>query len=359
MLNRISKHMIDQDFVKKVDDTSEELAQIQTNISTVNIREYESFKVGDDWTPAWDQMTADTPEGYKIVFTTDVYYGNFITSKSFIIDFQDSIIVPYNDNFPSVQFIGSEDVTKLVTGNPQYGQNSFIVDDVTGLSENDVGYLVDEQVRPSDSTPEINTELVKIKSVDSGTNTVTVYDMIRSNQVVGSVKFVKINTVKNPQVHNLSVSVSDTNSQPSVFYKYCENTVSKNIGVKNHVGHAVRHQFCYGAYTENIRPTHPRLNGSGQGYGITYNKCRNGFSLYTYGVKNRHTVDMGTSYSCHIENITEEEGIGVPVMLSHNGFGGNNSVNYLNCSTDNYAVNWNSQEIADEDIDKFVARDIS
>lgn len=323
-------------------------------LGTVNIKNYEEYKVGDDWTPAWDQLVLDTPEGYTIKFPTDTYYGNFITSKAYEVDFQGSLLIPYLSNSPAIKFEGTIGATYYVSGHPAYGNLGFGVTDATGLSAGDIGYLVDDAIRPVDSTPNVNVELVKIRSVVG--NLITVYDIIRSDQNTGNVRFVKVHTIKNPRVKNVKSQPTDEHTQPSIYYFACENAISKNIETENTTGHAIRHELVYGFYTDNPRIIEPHNTGSGSGYGVTAHNSRVGRIPSIYGRGTRHLVDFSSSYNCKVGKVDEEDGKSAVVVLAHNGYGGNNSVEDVTCVTNSYAVNWSAQGVLDRDLQ--VMRDV-
>lgn len=356
------KHRLDEEYEEthqKIDENYNnvimDLVELETkSLGTVNITSYEVFKNGDDWTPAWEQLVSETPEGFTIKFPTGEYLGNFITNKSYHLDFQGSTVTPYHDQLPAIKFEGDRDSTHSVVGTVKYGDLSFDVINSDGLNVGDVGYLVDEKQRPSDNTPEINTELVKIKRING--NHVEVYDMIRSDQDIGNVKFTKVNTLKNPSVENVKIVNSNTNNFSSLYFFGCENVLTRNIEVHNSVGHALRHEYVYNWRSDTIRILSPRLVGSGQGYGLTSYKSRNGYLTNIYGYGTRHLVDFITSYNLVLDGAIEEDSKSSVISLSHNGYGGNIKVSNITCVADNYAVGWSRQGV--DDLDKTTIRDV-
>ncbi|MPW26265.1 hypothetical protein GC105_10745 [Alkalibaculum sp. M08DMB] len=364
--NTVSYSTLKERLDTEHDAVTSNLTQISTNlveittkiIGEVNVKSYEHLKVGDDWTLAFDQLILDTPEGYKVRFPTDTYHGHFISNKSFYLDLQDSIIIPTDILKPVIKFEGAvESLPRNVTGNPVYGDTSFIINDVTGLAIDDIGYIVDATVRPSDGTTDINVELVKIKSINTTTKSITVYDMIRSHQTTGPVRFYKVDSViKNPKVKNLHGVIEMNHNLPFVWFYGCENAIADNILGTNTLGHCVRFENCYNFISNNIRIEHPQGIGSGEGYGICALDSRNGYIEKSYGNGSRHVVDINSAYTVTIKDVKEVDSKSTPVVLAHNGFGGNISLDTLDCVCDTYAVVYSGQGITD--FDTQIAHDI-
>src|SRR5690625_4774385 len=151
---------------ERLDSSDERLVNITYDVTQFGIN-----TESEDNTEAFNNMVESIPEGSRVLFPKGIYRGNFISNKSLDLDFQESTLIPVTDNIPVFRFEGSEESPKNVIGNPEYGDITFEVEDVDGLEIDDIGYLVDDSLRPTDNRANQNTELVKIKNISSNTIT--------------------------------------------------------------------------------------------------------------------------------------------------------------------------------------------
>ena len=344
----------EQNYVTNSQNVTESLDAIDLALGKITKNEFNILSFGGDptgiadSTAAFNSIIAIAPEGSIIKFPKGSYKGNFISDKSYTLDFQNSEITPASDSWSVIYFGGLQDlIPRTVTGNPVYGQTTFVVDNITDLAINDTGYLVDDAIRLPDSSPDINRELIKIKSIDVFTKTITVYDMIRSNQNTGVVRFYKITSLKTPKVINVKINIPNTHLQPSVYFRRCENTVAENIEINNYTGHGVRNELCYGFRVENVRVLHPQFVGSGEGYGVTGLYSRRGTIKNIIGQATRHLIDFSACYDCIADNMIENDAKSGVLSLTHNGYGGKITVTNLTATSDFSIIASSSQGIAD------------
>src|SRR5690625_4044255 len=337
---------------ERLDSSDERLVNITYDVTQFGIN-----MESEDNTGAFNNIVESIPEGSRVLFPKGIYRGNFISNKSLDLDFQESTLIPVTDNIPVFRFEGSEESPKNVIGNPEYGDITFEVEDVDGLEIDDIGYLVDDSLRPTDNRANQNTELVKIKNISS--NTITVYDKIRSNQNTGNVRFVKINPLKKPSYKNVYFEIPDSHNSTISGFLRCERTYVDNVEVRNSSGLAVEHTLCFGFTINNIDIIKPYQSTSGKGYGVGVYKSRLGSIRDVYGIYSRHLVDLDSSYQVTIEDIEDEYALSSSVVLSHNGYAGKITARNINIVLDNlanYGVQMSDQGLAD--VDKQCFRDI-
>src|SRR5699024_8817 len=158
--------------------------------------------------------------------------------------------------------------------------------------------------------------------------------------------------VKNPGFKNVIFDVPDKHNSTISGFLRCEKAVSENIEITNSSGVAVEHTLCYDFEVKNIEINKPHSVTSGKGYGVAAAKSRKGRLSNINGFKTRHTVDFDSCYDIKIDGIDEGYGLGVPVMLSHNGYGGKISAKNIKVTIDtlaNYGVQMSDQGLLDAD----------
>ena len=319
-----------------------------TDIAEYSILSYGADNTGvEDITAIFNDLVASIPEGSKIVFPRGVYKGNFILNKSLILDFQESTLINAKDDEDIIRFSGTFNDPVEVIGNPNFMDRSFTVSSSAGLSEGDIGYLVDDSIRASDNTPGINKELIKIDRIEG--NEIFVTDMIRSNMLNGSVRFVKVNPVKWPRIENAVIKPTESHMANGVFFEGCEFPTWNNVTVEGFAQHAIRHDYCYGILGTVNKSLNPRLTDSGQGYGVSMRYCRIGSVWNVYGEGTRHILDIDSSYFCGGYHVEDPKAAGLPVYLSHNGYGGYNFIDGLRARVNTALVSCSRQGIENED----------
>ncbi|GEM_PF-6274697 len=281
-------------------------------------------------------------DGQLILFKAGVSYKGSLNlvGKSINIDFNNSSLEPVN-NTGSIHIHGSIESKIDVVGNPKYGDRFINVVNVGNLAINDLILLRDESVRPIDSLPDQNMETLKIASIAG--DKITVEGIIKGTFVTGKVTIQKINKISNISVRNLSVKDNINNTRPLVWVKYAENITIDNIRGENTVGNFVRLDSCYGGQITNIYCFDPRLTGSGEGYGLSINECKQIYSNNIHGRGTRHIVDFKNSYDCVLENVFEPKSKSSSVVLAHNGFGGFITARNIFTAGPSYSVNISSQ----------------
>ncbi|WP_186578041.1 hypothetical protein [Aquibacillus kalidii] len=347
-INQINADMLEKASKEYVD------AELDKKVNLKQITEYSIVAEGADNTGATDMTSVFNSlhdrisEGSKIVFPPGVYKGNMIATKDLAIEFRDCTLINANDVDEIVGFRGTEETPRTVVGNPVFGDRSFEVSDSTGLLPGDIGYLVDDSVRPGDLTPDVNVEILKIKSIDA--TTVTIEGIIESDMNTGSVRFVKINPVKRPRIigHPL-IKPTASHNWHAVYFEYCEEPSYEAITVEKFVRHGVRFKFCYLPKSGDSYFKKPIATGSGQGYGVSMHGCRHGINKYIYSEGCRHAIDDSASYNCETLKVEEVGGVGEAIaVISHNGFGGNNKIGELYGINDGPFVTVSKQGIQDE-----------
>lgn len=310
-----------------------------------------------DISKAFSDLAARISPGDRIIFDQTNYYGNLESTKPLELDFRGATIHPYDLEKAVILFRENLLTPYLVARNSSYGDTFFTVNsaDNRGIDAGSFGVLYDGSARPSDGQ-RVNYELVRVRK-RSGQN-VYVEDMLRSDQIGSNIRFYPVDLIDSPKVLNCIIEGHSGYSRPCLWFYGCKNTVVKNVQVNSSVGHAIRHEFVHNWRAENIEVREPASTKSGAGYGLTALRSRDGLGANIRGHGCRHIVDFSSSYNCHVQNVvesyTERSGC---VVLAHNGFGGNNSVDGLRCTVDGYAVYVSAQGISPSQRAKRLLRD--
>lgn len=278
----------------------------------------------EDNSERFTKLSEYISNGQIIRFNPETYLGNFVLDgKSSEIELNNSKITPKVTGVGGLVVKGSLGGDKIVSGNPTFNATSFTllnVEDALDLSEGDIIQLRDEAIRTSDSAPNQNLELVKVKAVEG--NVVRIVGTLRSTLNTGTVRARKVNTVKNVKITGATFVDNPTNTQPLLWIRYAENVIVNNIRVNDFYGNAVRFDSVYSGQITNMYTLNPRGTGSGEGYGVAVNECKNLFLNNIHGNGTRHLVDFKCSYDCHLKTFFELNAIEAAVMVCHNGFGG-------------------------------------
>lgn len=306
-----------------------------------------------DNTEAYARMIAILPEGSIVKFARErVYVGYLVSRKSISLDLNNSTFKAAITTTPVMRLgRGSTEIGTL-TSPTNYGDRFFVTNETSLLQVGDLVVIKDESVRFLDDLPDINQEVLKVKSI-TGT-AVAVEDMVRSTQSVGTIKLYKIDKTGGFFVKNGTIA----DSTAGLYIDGCENVTIESIRTKGINTANVFVTLCYDFKAYNCRTELPTATGEGgQGYGLRFGNSRNITVRDVYGNGMRHVVDFASCYNCTVDTVTTDNDISIPVVLAHNTYGGNLNVRNVRGSEFGYVVGWGSQGVKDPE--SFIARDIT
>lgn len=331
-------------------ETRPDYAQIK-NSPVISTREYRLRGDGvTDDTSAFNAMVAAIPEFSHVKFEAGkTYLGNFISTKSLVLDFQNSTVVPAT-NSEAVGFKGSATLIGNITGTTTFGDKTITLAG-HGLTKGDLFYIVDRRTRPSDGTAGINTELLCVAT--NTADVITVEDMIRSEQSSGTVALYKITPIVSPRVLNCKILFSATSTNPGIYFQKCLSPLAERCETTNNYGDAVRFDYCHSVQTRNIITKHPRVLA---GYGVLANKCRNVTIENTEGWSVDTIVDIASCYNVTVVGVRGSADVGV--TMAHNAFGGNIRVRDVDVFFHQYAVVWSRQGLTTAEYNTFSISDV-
>ena len=193
--------------------------------------------------------------------------------------------------------------------------------------------------------------------------TLTVEDMIRSDQAIGQVTFTPVTrTINRPLIENLVVRPTASHTWPVVWCLACEGALFRTIDTYGTAGAAVRFELSYDSVAENIRLYDAVASGSGQGFGVQCHRSRVTTIRGVYSSGMKIAVDL-ECYNTMIRDVHcyHEVSTGPScVSMSHNGFGGNNLLDGLMCESNDIAVGISGQGITGSgNEDSFTHRDVT
>jgi len=303
--------------------------------------------VGDgviDNTSCYDSLIKSVPEYSRVIFGTQgTYLGNFVSAdKSLSVDMNGATLTD-TDNVTGIVTIGAldaiaYDVSETTLNN---GDTQFTVVGASGLfGAGDIGYLWDQAVRITGGA--VNYEVIKIADITG--DVVTVEGFIASHKGAAAIKFYhSTNQLKNVEIANGIIKPSVSHVSFGVTCFNCENVSISNIQIEGATGNGVAARYCYDVDIEKIKPLKPRATGSGQGYGVALLGVSQFRIRDIIGLSNRHVYDQDSTYFGDIENVSDMDDQGSPVILAHNGFAGYLSCKNVRAKTSQYPVALSSQ----------------
>jgi hypothetical protein len=307
-----------------------------------------------DNTANYIKLVAALPNGAEIKFArAKKYLGNLRITKSISLDLNYSTFVGISANAPAIR-IGRSATNFGTAINPvSYGARYVKPSTIEGMEIGDLFTICDGAVRPADNMPEINKELLKIKNITE-TNGFEVEDMIRSDQSIGIITIQKVLRTSNFSIKNGFI----TDSGAGILLEGCENITIENIHTERLNFGNIRCINCNNIKVYNCSSIDATATGAGgAGYGAAFVSSRNVILKDFYGRRMRHAVDFSTCYNASIENINTIDDVQVPVVLSHNTYGGNFNVRNVRFTEFGWGVLWSPQGVMDREA--FIARDIT
>jgi hypothetical protein len=280
-----------------------------------------------DNTAKYATMVAALPEGSVIEWPFGTYVGNFVSTKAFTLNGNNSTLVGATEA-AIISMEGSLGSYANLSSAPAYGDTSLV--GVTGLTDDAMVLLYSGNVRPSDSSP-LNYEVLKIKS--NG----TVYDMVYSDQNGGSPRYAVITPIKNVKVSSFNFA-GGTAAVTGLFIRHAQNVIVEDIYMTGGGVTTVDIRRTINATVKNVVRIKPSATGSGQGYNVAFGVVKTGDIQNIYGEESRHDVDFDSSYLINVENVQSNNCVSQPILLTHNGYGGFISVRNVAASCDEFVV---------------------
>lgn len=305
-----------------------------------------------DNTAAYALMAAELPAGSVIQWTQGkTYKGSFISLKPFNLDLNGATLFSANSTDETIRMgNGASSPVAITSTSLTYGARAFVYADASTLSPGDLILLQDQATRPSDGQANVNVELLKIKSI-AGT-TVLVDDMIRSTLGIGSITLSKVVKIGGFFIKNGYIK----DCAKGILLNGCEDVTIENIRTERLSLGTIRSIRCNDIRVFNCSTVDATASGAGEGYGVSFEFCRNLVVRDIYARNMRHGIDFSTCYTAIIDNINVEGNLSSCVVLAHNTFGGNFNVSRIKCNSFRLAVQWAAQGVTD--FGAFIARDI-
>ena len=304
--------------------------------TAVNVLQFGADPTGvADNTPVYAAMVAALPEGTTIVWPKGTYKGDFVSTKAFKLIGNGSTIIPVGAS-TCFKLEGSLGSYSALSAAPSYGDVSLT--GVTGLTDDALLLLYSGTTRPSDSAA-VNYEIVK---VDSSGN---VLDRVYSEQDGGTPQYAVVTPISDVLIEGFNFE-SSTNTSASIYIRYAENVVVRDIAMNGGSGSTVSIRNTYNASISNIRRIKPSATGSGQGYNVALVGTKYVDVRKVYGQGCRHDFDQDSSYVTNVYNVHSVNAGTSAIVVAHNGFAGHTIVRDCTVRGDGYAVSTSSQGAA-------------
>lgn len=289
-----------------------------TNLNNTAVYNVAIAVLADGQTISWPKMSG-------------IWSGHFDATpgRSFVLDgggnsFEER---PADGNVPIVRMSGSVALATTLTANTAYGDRTLSIADTSGLSADDVIYLEDGAVRPSDNV-KVNQEILKIKSVDSGT-IVTVYDKVRSIQSTGTKNVYLVTPISNAIIKNFVITGNDplditnssgTYSGDGARIDYAINSEIRDCVSSNLYGAGVQMRYVFDCLIKNNTVENGSDIASG-GYGLSFLVGRK-LGVYNTYVRNcRNVIDFDACYDYEVVGAEGDE-VRYGIPIAHNRYGG-------------------------------------
>lgn len=303
----------------------------------VNVLDYGVVADGvTDNTSAYTAMISAVAEGSTIVFPKGSYKGDFISSKSFRLQGNDSTIIPVSNSDGCFSFQGSLGSYASLSSAPAYGD--ITLSGVTGLTGDTLLSLYSGNQRPSDSQA-VNYETVLVKSDGS------VIDKIYSDQNGGTPTYAIITPLSGIVIDGFHFEMGSANMN-GIYIRYAKDVRVSNISMNGGDHNTISIRDAYNATVDHVRRYKPTATGSGEGYnvGVLDSKYIKVNSVYGEGC--RHDYDQDSTYVTEVNRVISVDAVGASVVLAHNSFGGSCTVTNCTVRSNDYAVSILEQGLA-------------
>lgn len=317
-----------------------------------------------DNTPMYVNLTRNTPSGSSIIFEPKkTYIGSLEVplGKSYNILGNGAKVKNAVNNAPIIRMQGiiDKDFSEL-TSPCGYGDVLFKIpeEDAQTLSSGDILVLSDGKVRLSDSLPEINNEVFKVKHVDG--EDVYIEGIVRSYQNVSPMKVWKVNPIKDIIIKDLSVECDDLNSGFPIQVLAAENVDVSNIETYKTYLMAISVRYSFNVNYLNLR-FYDGVNKTvgGAAYGATLNTVKEFTMNSIRGVRMRHTIDLQSCYTGSIRTCRFEESFLDEIQLAHNTYGGNITVEDVDQEGGIGVISWADLGDTPANLKRYIIRDVT
>lgn len=317
--------------------------------------------VGDgvtDNTSVYSKLFGSVEIGGYVEFSPDKHYvGNIRRFDAITININGSTLSGVTGSIDPIISIGRglTAIKKNVSTVYDYGTRALVLDSVSDLNVGDLVILKDSTVRPNDSLADINSELLKIRSINTGSNTIGVEDSVRSTAITAPYVIEKVNTIKGVYIYNGTLQ----DGFWGILLNGVENAEVRNIKAVRINRSYIRFLRCYNAFCYNCEVADAVDVSAGYGYGLHFEFSRNCTAKDFLGSKLRHSVDLSATYNVDMSNITIYEDTSSSCVLAHNTFGGNIRMDNVNVTgvEAHFAIQYANQ--GSNNYVDLIARDIS
>lgn len=274
-------------------------------------------------TVAIQQAIDAVPEYGKLVFPTANYLAdNLQITKPITIDLQGSKISNFTVDKDIFNVTGNRSTVgyKLSLGLKRREKIITLTEPPTDIKKGDLIVVTDDKVRPEDNTPEINTEVHEVESVNTVNNTIIIKDFIRLPKEVSQVVNVyKINPVKDVDINNVYIQMKvGATKGCGISVKYAKNVKIDNVKTINSAFCAVFFQYGYNCEIERFLFEDPQESLAK--YGVRFEKVT-GLSIKNgMGKDLRHTIDFHNVFDALVDDVVSYGNTSTAFFISHNGF---------------------------------------
>lgn len=281
--------------------------------------------IGDgvtDNTSNYTNLFNSANSGSFVQFSPNKHYvGNIRRLESISIDLNGSTLSGATGSTEAIINIGKglTTIRKNVTASYDYGARALSVDNTTDLNIGDLIVLKDSTLRPDDSLADINSEILKIRSINTLSNTIGVEDVVRSTAITSPYVIDKVNSIKGVYIYNGVLQ----DGYWGILVNGAEDVEVRNIKAKRITRSYIRFLRCYNALALNCEVSDAVNTDAGNGYGVHFEFSRNCVASNIQGRRLRHSIDLSASYNVDMSNITVNEDTSSAIVLAHNSFGGN------------------------------------